>query len=438
MPRIAIGLSLDGTCSAIAALPIRIVPVDAYEAYAVAPHATLGAVALHLIYGNGSSPGDQIPASSLGAPFGGWRIRGFRTLPSVESDPATEYKEIVYAGVGSQEYAINIDNVYGGTYHGGLGDYVQTGPDVTLAAIMASLRLDHSTVIEWAGGEVAQITGALEFFDQGVTRTTHHMVCPYNTLTAALALFQLSTAYTRASTDQGETWTDVSATGYYDMTAFAEIWWRNPATGTIAKVLLDHSGATNFQESNFDVNAGRVKYRARFDTPDGGEFGDQTCIATYSFDASAPDAVPRWLPFTDRFDANHPSEAGTPLGWTRASAPAPNSIVSSGTWTVTGIASTIQRFVRDEPLPPGTYHLEVDYSTAGAYNAGGVKIAIGPEGSGTDALVETRSFNAITPTTSIIDFAVPTGQLGYITFEASTTEARAWTVSEIRVVGTPD
>ncbi|OHC94998.1 MAG: hypothetical protein A2095_05285 [Sphingomonadales bacterium GWF1_63_6] len=105
---------------------------------------------------------------------------------------------------------------------------------------------------------------------------------------------------------------------------------------------------------------------------------------------------------------------------------------------MTGIASTIQRFVRDEPLPPGTYHLEVDYSTAGAYNAGGVKIAIGPEGSGTDALVETRSFNAITPTTSIIDFAVPTGQLGYITFEASTTEARAWTVSEIRVVGTPD
>ncbi len=46
MPRIAIGLSLDGTRSAIAALPIRIVPIDAYEAYAVAPHATLGAVAL--------------------------------------------------------------------------------------------------------------------------------------------------------------------------------------------------------------------------------------------------------------------------------------------------------------------------------------------------------------------------------------------------------
>lgn len=426
--RLAFGPGNDGPIPAI-----RMVPIDAYEAYAIAPHDELGAVALHLIYGNGANPADQSPPDSLGGSFGAWRIRGFRTLPSVESDPATEYSEVIYSGVGSQEYAINVNNVYGGTYHAGLDDYVQTGTDVSLAAMVAALLLDHMATINWAGGETAQMTGKLEFFAQGVARTTHRMVCPYNTLTAALALFQLSTAYTRASTDQGETWIDVSGTGYYDMSAFDEVWWRNPSTGTIAKVQLDRSGATNFEEANFDVSSSRVKYRARFDTPSSGQFGDQTCIATYSFAASEPDPVPSWSPFTDSFAASNPTQAGSPLGWTRVTAPAPNSVISNGNWTVTGIASTLQRFVRDEPLPPGDYHIEIDYSTAAAYSAGGVKIAITPDGSGTDAIVPTSSFNSPTATTKVLDFTVQPGQLAYITFEASTAASRAWTASELRV-----
>lgn len=417
---------------------MRIVPIDDFEAYVIAPHDGLGAVALHLIYGNGDNPIDQTPADSLGAPFGGWRIRGFRTLPSVESNPETEFTEIIYSGVGSQEYAINVNNVYFGTYHGGLDEYLQTGTSVLLAAMIASLRLDHVATGRWPGGEVAHMTGALEFLVQGVTRTTHRMVCPYNTLTAALALLQLSPAYTRASTDQGETWIDVGASGYYDMTAFAEVWWRNPTTGTIAKVLLNHSGATNFQESNFDVSASRVKYRARFDTPDSGEFGDQTCIATYSFAASEPDPVPTWVPFTNSFEASNPAEAGSPLGYKRVSAPAPNSVIADGGWTVTGNGS-IQRFVRvEEPLPPGSYRGEIDYSNAGAYSAGGIKIASSPTGSSTDVIVATSSFTSATPTTKVLEFVVPPGQSGYITYEASTTVGRAWTATEERWTGTPD
>ncbi|WP_088183561.1 hypothetical protein [Sphingobium sp. Z007] len=423
-----------GTAVAI----LRTVPISAYEAYVIAPHATLGAVALHLIYGNGTNPVDQTPADSLGAPFGGWRIQGFRTLPSVASNPVTEYSEIIYSGVGSQEYAINVNNVYGGTYHGGLNSYVQTGPDMTQAAMLPAMQLDHTATISWTGGEVAQLTGGLEFLSQGVTRTTHRMVAPHNTLTVALALFQLSPAYTRASTDLGATWADVSAGGYYDTSAVNEVWWRNPTTGTIAKVLLDRAGATNFEESNFDVSVSRVKYRARFDTPSSGNFGDQTVRATYSFAASEPDPIPSWSPFTDSFNASNPSQAGSPLGWTRVSAPAPNSVVSGGNWTVTGLSGSLQRFVRDAPLPPGTYHLDVDYSTGGAYSAGGVKIAITSDGSGTGAIVATSSFNSASPTTKTIDFVVPTGQSGYITFEASTTLARSWTASELRVTGAPD
>jgi hypothetical protein len=534
------------------------------------------------------------------------------------------------------------------------------------------------------------MTGKLEYLPGAIARTTHRMVCPYNTLTAALALFQLSTAYKRVSMDLGVTWTDATTVGYYDTSAVNEVWWRNPNTGTIAKVLLDRSGATNFEESNFDVSSSRVKYRARFDTPTSGNFGDQTCIAQYSFgylshdkllplaknydngpysaylsawgasgyvagvdytafmdieeftfpvktrirtqftsvdhpgvwgyffvakgdyraspgsghpapvqigsldsftetfdfsyegsenfnllsenwltsvegdwdtityevgwfyhyetnathwflrnhglligdyndgvrtwrvrfhenlsgnghgagfctfalndidllsgtidkkaaydwlltqSTANPTAIwaldPNWwmngtsfgsevtngggataiminafdatwtvfsepTPFsmTETFDTSNPSFADVPFGHTYVGAAGRQSSVSGGVFSTTGVGTGNWRWVKDTPLQPGTYEIQVDYRTGGDYTAGGIKVSPANSGTGTGAQLATQSFtSAVTPTTMIRTVVIPTGQLGYITYEASTTAGRSWHISETRVTGTPD
>lgn len=430
---------------------IRVVPVDAFSAYVIAPHDELGAVAWELVYGNGDDPVDQAPADSIGAPFGGWRLAGVRTLPDVMANPETEVTEIIYSGIGSQGVAINVavgaGTSYAGDYHAGKSNSVQTGSDPTSAAMLALFEMVENYTINWPddgeGPRIGSVTSSLVIDGTGSLTNSNHFIGAFDTLTAALSLLMVESDFTRASVDQGESWTDISADGSYAPVATKatpgtnEIWFRRPLTGTIIKAIDNAQTASNFKEKYWDRNSDRVKLRNRFDTPDGGDFGDETCVVTYSLAASAPDPVPTWSPFTDSFDASNPGEAGTPLGWDRVSAPAPNSTIAGGNWTVVGNGS-IQRFVRDAPLPPGTYHLEVDYSTAGAYNAGGVKIAISPDGSGTGAIVPTSSFNSPDLTTKTIDFVVPTGQLAYVCFEASLTVDRAWTARELRMTGTPD
>lgn len=431
---------------------LRVAPVDAFTAYVIAPHDELGAVAWELVYGNGDNPVDQAPADSIGAPFGGWRLAGVRTLPDVMANPETEFTEIIYSGIGSQGVAINVavgaGTSYAGDYHAGKSNSVQTGSDPTSAAMLALFEMVENYTINWPddgeGPRIGNVTSSLVIDGTGSLTNTNRFIGAFDTLTAALSLLMVESDFTRASVDQGETWADISANGSYAPAATKatpgahEVWFRRPLTGTIIKAIDNAQTASNFKEKYWDRNSDRVKLRNRFDTPDGGAFGDETCVVTYSLATSEPDPLPTWMPFTDSFDAVNPSQAGSPLDWTRISAPAPDSDVSGGAWTVTGIASTIQRFVRNDPLPPGTYHLEVDYSTAAAYSAGGVKIAITPDGSSTGAIVGTSSFNSDVPTTKTLDFVVAAGQLAYITFEASTSAGREWTATELRLTGTPD
>lgn len=580
----------------------RVVPVDAYEAYIVAPHGVLGAVAYHFVYGNGNQPVDQEPLDSIGAPFGKWRIRGVKILPSVNSDPETEYSQIVYSGIGSQQTAINVGTagaeLYVGHYHGGQKNAAQSGVIMTQPAMLANAELIETFEADWPTGEHADFTCTLRLNPDGSLTSINRVVMPHDALSAALDIPMLSTAFKAMSLDLGGSWIDISALSSNYPANVDEVWFRNGTTGLIAKFANDASASPSFDRKFVSVTTGRVKLHSRFNPADGAPLGDVTCTSTWSYAYSEPDVViiipptffsipavdefdtarpddatlpsgwdrthpatgthglsevidgtwtvtgvngqpnrsvtesaippgsyevvmtyetpdggltsgslyidpdntgspdttyafanysgvtgigqlilpvtipdggmgyirhasanttgrrtrlhrmeirvaepvippppppPFTLPFTDTYISENPTEAGSPAGWTRASAPTPNSVVSGGIWTTTGITGSLQRWVFDEPLAPGDYHLEIDYSTGGAYAAGGVRIAASPSGSGTDAIVGTNSFNSPTVTTLAFNFTVAADQLGYVTMEASAAAGRSWSASEMRL-----
>lgn len=424
---------------------IRIVPVSATEAFAVAPHPD-GALALHLIHGNGANPVDQNPAASLGAPFGGWRIRGYRFLADTGADPRTQAVETIYDGVGSQEYAINVQNIYGGTYHGGLGAYTQTGPDCVVAGTVAEAKWDHAATITWGTGEVATITGSLELLNDGRVRTTHRMVMPHNTLTAAMSLLMVGGGFTRASLDGGATWQNIGAVATYPASGASEVWFRHPGTGTVVRAVDTAAQAGNFLERNFDTTAERVKLRTRLDTPNGGPFGDRTVTATYSFHRGAADPAPPPPPpqtftgFTETFDAAEPANPRVPLGWLFYIDNGQPSAIAGGSWSLSG-NGTVGRLVlraSGKVLPPGTYRVEVDYSTATAQSTGTVAIASNDTGSGSTspAHVQGPSLNSTSPTTQVLTCTIPAGQQGWLTVNAVTTASRQAVFTEMRVIRT--
>lgn len=448
-----------GDSASLEAITMRVVSVNAFKSYAIAPHGDFGAIAMELVYGNGSNAGDQNPADSVGAPFGKWRFSGLRTLPSVLSNPETEYTEIIYSGIGSQGVAINVlksdgGTLYFGDYHAGKYNSVQTGTDPTVSAMVAlfeMLEVYESLLPADArnpDGRTAYVNSLIRLNENGSITNTNMVRADFDTLTAALALLMLNTGFTRYSTDLGLSYQECVTTGFYDVTAFNEIWWRNPTTGTIVKAALDLSGTSNHEESNFDVSSSRVKFRARFDTvenpqvPNSDWFGEQTCSVTYSLAASAPDPVPTWVPYTIDFTQATPGNANLPLGFARSGAStAPATLTTSGGGSfAVGSGSGVNRWTVTKPewvLPPGQYRMEVDYTTFTAASSGGSKVASSVGGSSVDAYSAQQSFNSLAPATHIHTFTVPPGGLGYPALEGTTSVDRGWTVSEIRMTGTP-
>ncbi|MDZ7893621.1 MAG: hypothetical protein U5M50_00920 [Sphingobium sp.] len=297
---------------------IRIVPINAYKSYAITPHPQFGAVSLGAGLWKRFQPGRSGACRQHWCAV--WRVASGRY-------PHASRRHVQPGNRGHRDHLLGYRlagdrdqccagwrrDVYLGDYHGGKDDWTQTGINPAIAAMVALFNMVENYTANWpndaAGPRVGSVTSTLVIDATSTLTNTNRFVGNFDTLTAALALLMVGSGFTRASIDLGENWTDISATGSYPPVATKavpgtnEVWFRNPTTGTIVKAQDNAQAATNFEEKYWDRNSDRVKLRSRFDTPSGGDFGDQTCVATYSLAESDPDPCQR-QPFTDTFDAS--------------------------------------------------------------------------------------------------------------------------------------
>lgn len=276
---------------------LRVVPVSATEAYVVAPHATLGAIALHLLKGNGtdvSTPGD-----SVGAPFGDWRIQGYRALPAVTSNPATQSTEILSSGIGSQEIAIRrtTGGGWAGQYHG-LGStavYSQTAPDLTVAGYISSAVFTSTGRAKWSDGAYYDFTNTITLNGDGSISTTTNVVMPFDPNIAHLDMTIVSPTFTRASLDGGATYVDLTtlSTDFGTMAAnVSSIIMRNPTTGRTVTIADDALNGTAGRNKIIMRRSGDFKvYPDLNPTPNPTNLGNVTVNRTITFGQTAPDPV---------------------------------------------------------------------------------------------------------------------------------------------------
>jgi hypothetical protein len=245
-----------------------------------------------LIHGNGADT--STPAASVGAPFGEWRIRGFRTLPSVESDPATQATEIIYDGLGSQELAIQLGSDFAGHYHGfgPSATYSQTAPDLTVSGYLSTATIASGGRMFWTGGEYADWSGTVILNPDGSVSTSMSVDMPFDALIAYLDMTIANTGFSSASLDGGDTWTDLSTLALNArLTAnVPSIILRNPTTGTKMTVADNTLDAPGFQIKEIQRRTGDYKIYPNINPqPAGTSLGTQNVSRTITFSAGEPD-----------------------------------------------------------------------------------------------------------------------------------------------------
>jgi hypothetical protein len=267
---LAIGMSLWPCASpAPSAGPVRVVPVSTNEAFLVAPHASLGAVALHLIHGNGGDP--ATPADSVGAPFGGWRIRGFRVLPTVASDPRGVDAEIVSDGIGAQQIAIRrgTGGGWAGHYHGfgPAAVIAQDGPDLLQPGMLPAAQLSAAGRATWHDGAHFDFAETIALTPDGAIATIADVAMPSDPNIAYLDMTIVGQAFIRASLDGGTSWIDLldldPAFGTVQANV-ATVLLRNPVTGTTVTVTDDALDGTPGRSKMIMRRPGDFKIYADF------------------------------------------------------------------------------------------------------------------------------------------------------------------------------
>lgn len=292
MPAPAIGIVPGGSPLAPPAAPIRIVPISATEAFLIAPHATLGAVALHLIHGNGPTPG--FTAADAGGVAGGWRIQGFRILPSVASNPVSQATETVYQGFGSQQIAINVANIWAGHLHGfGVGAaYSQTAPNLTQAGMIAATPIGSQGDFKWTAATGAW-SDSFTLNADGSISTSATVTLAADPLQAYLDMTIVGAGFTRASLDGGATWLDLGGMAQWQTLAASvpSILLRNPKSGTTVTIADDALGGST-QIVGKVITCRTTDYKIYVDLnplPGGTHLGSVSVERTISFGASTPD-----------------------------------------------------------------------------------------------------------------------------------------------------
>lgn len=142
-----------------AAASLKVVPIDANNAYVIMPNtATGGAIRYHL----GRNQGSAADGADLGTLSPAWRVQGVADMASSASDPNSPLG-IWSEDVGNQHYAFNFNGPFGGGYHGigSTGSVVQSVTvngvvvDLTIAGTYAGpLAITSTETIAFAGNTI--------------------------------------------------------------------------------------------------------------------------------------------------------------------------------------------------------------------------------------------------------------------------------------------
>lgn len=273
----------------------RIVPVSANEAFVVAPHPTFGAVAYRWLNGNGGD--NTTPALSIGAPFGGWRIAGWSKMADVQ-DPISS-RSIIQEGTGAAQYAIQLGDgvsLFGGTYHGGLQNFVQNLPDLTVAAMLPAFVAKHTTTITWAGGRTATIDETVRITADGALETTTVSTCAIDVILAYFGMSIATSGSTMARADGGA-WQSISTPADYLFPTASTIELRDPVTGVQLKNTNDAITQPFFQHQKIVTfsNGNGVKIYPTINPPAPQGYGTVTVNRRQELIQTPPDPPASYL-----------------------------------------------------------------------------------------------------------------------------------------------
>ncbi|BBC70942.1 hypothetical protein AEB_P0074 [Altererythrobacter sp. B11] len=431
---IGIGPTLGGQ-QASTPLPatVRIAPVNGDLAYALAPHPALGAVALRFQRNTG---GSGFP--NLGAPWEAWRMTAVYALADVEGDPATA-GTVLGADVGAWDYAFQIAAIpeYGGSWHGGETLVSYTGTDLSQAGFVPAFEFDQQSVIRFSNGTEIAISRQFSLSGQGAVQEAIAASSAGVVSTRTLGMLIMHPDFCRFSTDGGASWSDIP--GDDSICAIAkpfDLVLRNPITGHTVRQVTNAPSQPQFTRISARRLA-RTKTYNEFDTA--GVIGTIAAERVLTFGLTEPDPPPAWAPFAESFTNASASNPAAPAGWTRthpsSGVPGPAALPGES-WIITGVNGQANRWVRDAPLPPGTYQIAFDYSapdgTAGAFQVMNVNT-----GSTVGPLAGPASFTSAAPATASLTVTVPEGQQGYIVVNASNTTGRRTIITALRALALP-
>lgn len=321
----------------------RIQNVTTTEGYVVWPHPQFGAIAAKLVIGNNGS--SSTPAGSIGSPFGGIRLAGFRRLKSVDADPTATSNnlevEILSDDIGSQQYALQIDdaengNLYGGIYHGGIQFDTEDTPSIATSREVDAFFIRNTFTITWPDGKVATGTEEIRFNANGSVTSTTTITSSEAFLLAYLDM-TIGDRPFRYATPEGGGQVNIYAPTNYDMGSVDAVTMLSPASGTTITVRDNVRGLSIFKEKHITRNASRSKLYATLDT-DGEPLGTITVTRQITFEATAP-AVFSYDPATEGLEpvfirTGTPSIVGSALRFTRSA-----TVIQKAEWYIYGLTS---------------------------------------------------------------------------------------------------
>ena len=392
---------------------MRVYSVSATEGYYIAPHPTLGAVAMHVITANNGDT--STPSNSVGVAFGAERIAGFRVLPSFDADPVTGYSSILSEDIGSQQMALRLtsNQLFAGIFHGGWTVNSKTVTPITASTAISEGRIITSGVLDFGGGNTMGASDNVVLKPDGSFQSTTSiaggliMDPVYLDMTIAEYVFDRAKALGDASWTKLISNTDGVTDADYSFAAADAVILRDRASGIEITVTDDVRANPRYSSKwvrRSPVGGSmRSKLYARLASATGVAMPAATVNRTITFAKTAPDSSPSWSAAVDGYD-----------GMGKASGIVMPTL-TSGVMRFTRSATTQTRAkFRMGVVPGGNYRLSISTAIAGGgatASSNGMTYAVtydGIDSIQTPAPIVSVNYSTLTAT-GYVDFTAPAG-----------------------------
>ena len=377
-----------------------------------------------------------------------WRLGPHYVGDTLTTDPAAGGYKTIAVSDGSQAYAIcqGSPATFGGEFHGGevansqqwTCDGVNFDP-TTQNPTGKKFELNRTSTVTWSttDGHSANITYYCKFetdnkLEQSFTVTSADAtLVDYTTqatanLTLAFVDPRFSNLYfngTSIHTLTGSETYTISG----GATQSAEIKLVDPVLGDYW--ILDFSISGKTVQGIFIVSNGN--YNKVYIQQPGGALGSYSVSQTQQWFTAQP--VPQiTAPYTDSFTGS-----ALVAGWKQVVGSANPIVVSGGdaVWTSAG-ANNAFVFPINPTNGPGTYHLELDYTTDGAYTGAQVDIARSDTFSTVNPLTTLTNLNSTGGATYAVDFTINAGESPWVKITQAVTSGRVIRFHEMRITKT--